>query len=238
MQRLHLPKSVPAGIEVWLLKFDFDSTQFIDDWPLLSVNEQLRAQRFHQHKDRVRSIAARAALRRLLAERVMSSPNDIQIELDKFGKPFLPACFGIEFNISHAGDYALIALSTLGKIGVDIEYRHRNISDLCIHVLTPVERTQRVWSNKNFIELWVAKESVLKALGFGITEYLQAITVLPGHDESYYVTHDQTEWAEIEAWSIAAPIHYVAALALTKRHELEIEHHSFLPCFSKCAESR
>ncbi|MDP3662968.1 MAG: 4'-phosphopantetheinyl transferase superfamily protein [Nitrosomonas sp.] len=235
MQRLHLPRTVPAGIEVWLLKFNFDSTQFIDDWPLLSVDEQMRAQRFRQHEDQVRSIVTRAALRRLLAEWVMSSPHDIQIELDKFGKPRLPAYYGVEFNVSHAGDFALIALSTQGEIGVDIEYRHRDVSNLCIHVLSPVERARRVWSNENFIDLWVAKESVLKALGFGITEYLQAITVLPDHGGSYHVMHDQTEWAEVKAWSIDAPIHYAAALALTRHRKLELERHPFLSCFSKCA---
>ena len=234
MQRLHLPKTVPAGIEVWLLKFDFHSTQLINDWPLLSMDEQIRTQRFRQHEDQVRSIVTRAALRRLLAERVMSSPHDIQIELDKFGKPRLPASYGVEFNVSHAGDFALIALSTRGEIGVDIEYRHRDVSNLCIHVLSSVERARRVWSNKNFIDLWVVKESVLKALGFGIAEYLQAITVLPDHGGSYHVMHDQTEWAEVKAWSIDAPIHYVAALALTKHRKLEVERHPFLSCVYKC----
>lgn len=235
MQRLHLPRTVPAGIEVWLLKFDFNSTQLVDDWPLLSNDEQIRVQRFRQHEDRVRSIVTRAALRRLLAECVMSSPHEIPIESDKFGKPRLPAYYGVEFNVSHAGDFALIALSTRGEIGVDIEYRFRDVGDLCIHVLSPAERARRIWSNKNFIDLWVVKESVLKALGFGIAEYLQAITVLPDDDGSYHVMHDRTEWAEVKAWPIDVPIHYTAALALTKHRELEVERHPFPFCFSKCA---
>ncbi|PSJ18791.1 4'-phosphopantetheinyl transferase family protein [Nitrosomonas supralitoralis] len=222
MKRLHLPEMVPAEIEVWLLEFDFDSKQLINDWSLLSVGEQIHLQCFRQHEDRVRGIVTRATVRRLLAKYLALPPHRIQIEMNEFGKPRLPAYYDIEFNVSHTGDFALIALSAKGEIGVDIEYCHKDVEDLWVHVLSAEERAQGIWSNKNFIDLWVIKESVLKALGFGIAEYLPAITVLTNNDGSYHVAHDHPEWAKIKAWSIEAPLHYVAALALTNQRNHRI----------------
>ncbi|ALQ52095.1 4'-phosphopantetheinyl transferase family protein [Nitrosomonas ureae] len=218
MKRLHLPEVVPAATEIWLLEFDFDSKQLIDDWSLLSVDEQIHSQCFRQHEDRVRGIVTRATLRRLLAKYLMLPPYKIPIEKNEFGKPRLPAYYGIEFNVSHTGDFALIALSAKGEIGVDIEYCHRDVNNLWVHVLSSEERAQGIWSNRNFIDLWVIKESVLKALGFGISEHLPAITVLPNNDGSYRVIHDRRDWTEIKAWSIEAPAHYAAAFALTNQH--------------------
>jgi 4'-phosphopantetheinyl transferase len=222
VKRVQLPDTLPAGIEVWLIDFDFHSLQLANDWALLSVDEKVRAQRFHQQQDQVRSIVTRAALRRLLAERVMSSPHALRIEEESYGKPRLQMHSGIEFSVSHAGSFALIALSTQGEVGIDIEQRHRDVANLDAHVLSSLERAWGIWSSRNFIELWVVKESVLKAVGFGIAEYLQAITVLPNYDGSYCITHDQTEWSEIRAWSIDAPRHYAAALALTQRSESQM----------------
>lgn len=216
--QLQLLKTIPVGIEVWLLEFDFVAMQLSDDWSLLSPNEKIRAQRFRQRQDRVRFVATRAALRRLLAERVMAPPDALRIEVDRFGKPRLQTHAGIQFNISHAGGFALIALSTRGEIGIDIEQCHRDVTGLDVHVLSPVERTWGFWSGSNFIELWVVKEAILKALGLGITEYLQAITVLPNGDGSYSIAHDRPEWANISAWSIDAPMHHAAALALTHQY--------------------
>ena len=216
MECLQLLEAKPAGIEIWLLEINPDSTQLSDGWSLLSIDEQARAQRFHQQQDRVRFIATRAALRRLLAERVVAPPDALKIEADQFGKPYLPAHPDIKFNISHAGGFALIALSTLGEIGVDIEQCHRDVAGLEAHVLSPTERAWGLWPVNHFIELWVVKEAVLKALGFGIADHLRDITVLPNGDRSYCIVHDRAEWASVDAWSIDAPAHYRAALALIK----------------------
>jgi len=214
MKRISLPEVLPAGIEVWLIEFDFDSPCVNSDWVLLNTDEQARALRFHQLKDRIRFIVTRAALRRLLAIRVMSSPKALHIKADSLGKPRLHAYSNIEFNVSHSGSFALIALSTIGAIGVDIEYIRWDVANLETLVFSPAERAFGYWSSSNFIELWAVKESVLKALGLGMTEFLQSITVLPNLNGSYRIIYDQQGLAEIQAWSIDAASNYTAALAL------------------------
>ena len=220
IRRLSLPEAVPSGIEVWQLKLNLQMAILDSDVSLLSEEERTRALRFHRHDDQMRSIATRAALRRMLASRVMLPPDKLRFAANRHGKPRLQDDTGLEFNVSHAGRFALIALSTSGQVGVDIEYRDRRIDakSLGPYVFSALERRSGLETTDDFIERWVAKESVLKALGVGISEHLQAISVLPGDGGSYRIAHDHPEWAGIKAWTIEAPVGYAAALA-EKSHD-------------------
>ena len=80
-------------------------------------------------------------------------------------------------------------------------------------VFSPLEHQSGTRTTKAFFERWVAKESVLKALGLGISEYLQAVSVLPGKGGAYEVAHERPEWGGIRAWSIRVPRNYAAAFA-------------------------
>ncbi|MDQ3186797.1 MAG: 4'-phosphopantetheinyl transferase superfamily protein [Pseudomonadota bacterium] len=219
MQRLPLPETVPSSIEVWQLKLNLQMPISNSDVSLLSEDERIRALRFRRHDDQVRSIATRAALRRMLASRVMLPPDKLHFAANYHGKPCLQDDAGIEFNVSHAGRFALIALSTSGQVGVDIEYRDRRIDteSLGPYVFSPLERRSGLKTADDFIEHWVAKESVLKALGLGISEHLQAISILPGDGESYRIAYEHPEWAGVRAWTIEAPDCYAAALAEKSR---------------------
>jgi 4'-phosphopantetheinyl transferase len=216
MQCLALPESVPCGTEVWLLELDLREPVSDSDLALLSEDERIRALRFRQHQDRVRSAVTRAALRRLLSGRVMTPPEELRFVVSRFGKPQLYDEPGIEFNVSHSGCFALIALSTSGQVGVDIEYRDRAIDakSLAAYVFSDRERQSAPQTAKDFIALWVAKESVLKALGLGIPDHLQAVSVLPSDGEGYEIAHNHPEWTGIKAWSLSVPGGYAAALAL------------------------
>ncbi|MGH8761724.1 MAG: 4'-phosphopantetheinyl transferase family protein [Nitrosospira sp.] len=219
MQRLPLPESIPKGVEVWLLKLNLQMPVPASDLSLLSDDERIRSLRFRKHQDRVRSIVTRAALRRMLGARLMLPPGELRFVANGHGKPRLYGDLGIEFNVSHAGHLALIAFSTSGKIGVDIEHRDRGIDakSLSKYVFSPLERQSRLQTGEeteDFMERWVAKESVLKALGLGISDHLQAVSVLPFDEESYEIAHDHPEWREIKAWPLPAPDGYAAAVAL------------------------
>lgn len=219
VRRLPLPETVPPGLEVWLLKLNLEMPVRDADLSLLSRDERVQALRFRRHDDRVRSVGTRAALRRILALRVTLPPDKLRFTVNCHGKPRLKDDLGIEFNVSHAGRFALIALSTCGQVGVDIEYRGRplDVESLGEHVFSPLEQRSPLGTAEkaeDFIERWVAKESVLKALGLGISEHLQAVSVLAGSGESYEIVHDHSEWTGIKAWPIAVPDGYAAALAV------------------------
>jgi 4'-phosphopantetheinyl transferase len=189
------------------------------DLALLNDEERSHALRFSRHEDRVRSVKTRAALRRLLSWRIGVAPDELRLVVNPYGKPSLFGDSGVEFNVSHSGRFALIALSTTGQVGVDIESCDREVDTegLIEFVFSALEHRSGTQTTKAFFERWVAKESVLKALGLGISEYLQAISVLPGKGGAYEVAHERSDWAGIRASSIRVPRNYVAAVAWKSR---------------------
>ncbi len=216
VQRLSLPEFVPDGIEVWLLKLNLQAPISNSDFLLLNEFERAHALSFHTHADQIRSVATRAALRRLLETKVAMPPSKLNFLTNKFGKPYLQGATDIDFNVSHAGEHALIAISTNGQIGVDIEDcdRQLDVRVLSDYVFTHIERQYAIETPEDFIKRWVAKEAMLKAVGAGISEHLQVVSILPNDNEGYRVTSDYPEWAGIKVWSIKVPERYVAALAV------------------------
>ncbi|UJP06308.1 MAG: 4'-phosphopantetheinyl transferase superfamily protein [Nitrosomonas sp.] len=211
-----VPAVISADMTIWLLEFDCAVTGLTCDWSLLSAEEKSRARDFHRRQDQIRFVSSHAALRRLLAAHTGVPPEQLRFGVGPQGKPYLPQYPDLQFNLSHAGTFALFALSVRGAVGVDIESRHRDTAGLAEYVLSPLERAQAWWSGPRFIELWVAKEAVLKALGLGIAEYLQAVSVLPGDDGGYSIVHQQPAWGAISAWPVDVPQHYAAAMAVIR----------------------
>ena len=92
------------------------------------------------------------------------------------GKPYAPDLNGIEFNLSHSGRHALIAIARGQPIGIDIEAqgRRRSIDDIAERFFAPAEsRALRAMPEASrdaaFLRLWTGKEAVLKALGVGLS---------------------------------------------------------------------
>jgi 4'-phosphopantetheinyl transferase len=215
--RLHalaLPSEAPAGIEAFRLDLDLEAPWREADWAVLAEEERARAARFVRHEDRVRAVATRAALRRLLGERLASDPATLELGAGPYGKPTLAEGAGLDFNVSHSGAFALVALSRVGAVGVDIERLDEaaDIAGLASLALSASERARGV-DQAGFFELWVVKEAVLKALGVGVAAQLQAFSVLP-RGAAYELRHDTEDWSTLRAFRLEAPPGYAAALAL------------------------
>ncbi|MGV8712260.1 MAG: 4'-phosphopantetheinyl transferase family protein [Nitrosomonas sp.] len=216
LQRLQLPDDIPGQIEAWQLKLDLRMPFQDADWILLSKSERDHVMRFHLHADQVRSVASRALLRKLLAEKTGMRPEALRFEINDYGKPALQDHDRIEFNVSHSGDFAMIAISTSGSVGVDIERYDRRIDvkSLGEFVFTPAERKIPLKTTEAFINHWVMKESVLKALGVGIADHLQSISIVPTDTEHCHIVHASPQWKSLRVWRIPAPHGYAAALAI------------------------
>ena len=218
MQRLPLAEGTPEGLEVWHLALDLTAPIADDDDRLLSRAEWQRAQRFRHRADAVRAMATRAALRRLLSAHTGIAPEKLVFTQNAYGKPELENAEGPAFNVSHSGRVALIALAPGGAVGVDIERCRPEVELAPLHglVLLPSERRDHIGSaSLPFMERWVVKEAVLKALGLGIAEHLQALSVMPapGPSGTYHLEHSIPVSSSLQAWSLAAPSGYAAALS-------------------------
>ncbi|MDJ0741207.1 MAG: 4'-phosphopantetheinyl transferase superfamily protein [Gammaproteobacteria bacterium] len=120
---------------------------------------------------------AAAALREILRRYLPADVDDIEIQRQPGGKPRLrrPAAAGIEFNLSHCADLALVAVGHGDAVGVDVE-RQRRIDDplrLARRVF-PADQLARLADTADsrraalFLELWTRLEARQKTAGRGI----------------------------------------------------------------------
>lgn len=88
------------------------------------------------------------------------------------GKPYV-VDGSLHFNVSHSGDYALIAVSPEAPVGADIQqHRDRTRWQALAERFFAPEEAASLQSLDDFYRLWVTKEAVLKALGTGISGHL------------------------------------------------------------------
>jgi phosphopantetheinyl transferase len=147
-----------------------------DDGACLSPEEIHRASTFKFPDDAARWRSFRTALRHILANTLGISPHDLPILLGEFGKPALaPPFHHLHFNLSHSHDSALVAICADGPVGIDIEALARAPSLLeCVDSFChpdeinalPLSEPSR---SRRLLEIWTAKEALLKALGTGLS---------------------------------------------------------------------
>lgn len=210
------PVEVSAPAQVWRLELDLLRGHLEELLPRLPAAERERCLRYRQRGDRLRYALCRLVLRHLLAERLQCLPQAVDIQTDAFGKPRLAQDSGLHFNLSHSGRCALIALSTAGPVGVDIE---RVSASLAVEDLrgglTDAERRYCVHRGKDlaYFRVWCGKEAVLKALGVGVAQHLSRVSAIPVARRCYAINL-QLAVAPVRAWQVPVPIGYVGALAL------------------------
>lgn len=85
----------------------------------------------------------------------------------------------LHFNLSHSGDYAILARHTF-DVGADIECIRNPRERLAPRVLLPdeIEWMQRDPQSR-FYTLWTIKESVLKLTGKGLAMPMQSFSAMP-----------------------------------------------------------
>jgi 4'-phosphopantetheinyl transferase len=191
----------------------------------LSDEEIARARRFHLDRDRNRFASARRALRRILAPYLRLRPEEIQFTAAEIGKPYVAAAqnsCGLQFNLSHSANLAIIGITLGRRIGVDVE-RFRDLDYLEIAKRYFSAREYRELSTlpsehirKNFFACWTRKEALLKALGEGIGSLLKQVTVSVGQFEAPKVVESEGIGDAIRSWKledVAVDPDYAAAIA-------------------------
>ena len=209
---------LPPGVRLWRVDLDAYAGAVALDG--LSADERARAARmaFGQHARRY--LAARHALRRVIAEVVNSPPESLVIEPGDRGKPGLSDS-PLQFNLSHSGPEALIGVSPDRAIGVDIEIIHEVVDAeaLARAHFTNAERAE--WSraaaaarDRTFLTCWTRKEACVKALGVGLSAPPEAVEVGCAPDARVVAIRLGTESCEVALESLRLPGGSVAAVAL------------------------
>src|SRR5450631_525772 len=173
----HLSWKLENKIHVWkfpVLTSDFSS---------VTESERMIGERFRFDDDRNRYITGRRSLRFLLSNYLSLDPLEIRIVAEKGQKPFIEnPGFQIRFNISHSGQWVVVALAQ-DELGIDIEEINPSFdySDLLREHFSLAEQqfiTTAKLPASAFYFLWTRKEAVMKAEGIGLYENLKTVPVL------------------------------------------------------------
>ncbi|WP_321874620.1 4'-phosphopantetheinyl transferase family protein [Burkholderia ubonensis] len=229
---LHVPAAARrAGVQVVRVDFDWQVPLASPAYAALSDAERARAGRFLRSQDAVRSAGTRVALRDVLGAQLGIAPQAVALVVGEAGRPALDPAHhsSLDFNVSHAGDHALIAWSAGCRVGVDIERcdRATDWRGLTREVCTPGEAAYLdalpdPARADAFMHVWSAKEALLKALGTGIGGGLRAFAVVPPRDAATPAVEVVSPAAPAAgvagfdaAWLDAAP-GYAACVAWTR----------------------
>ena len=108
------PELAAGEVHVWRIELDRSPSTLSWLRSVLSEIEVARASRFHRPRDRDRFVVARGPLREILALYLGREPRRLVFTAGGSGKPALASEFAsweLEFNLSHSGNLALLALA-------------------------------------------------------------------------------------------------------------------------------
>mgnify|MGYP002624797226 FL=1 len=182
------PIDLPAeAVHVWRAALDVDADALIKLAGVLDDTERARAARFRFDSHRAHYIAGRGILRSVLADYLAVEPAEVAFVYGPNGKPALArphAKAGLEFNLSHSGGQALVAVARGRRVGVDIE-QHRGDRDLMrlarryfhANEAADVASADGEELARRFFFYSTCKEAYLKGIGGGITVGLDRFAV-------------------------------------------------------------
>lgn len=170
----------PSRIDIWQYSLRHP---VMGSWDLLSEEERQRANRFYFAKHKQRFTLARATLRTVLGLYLKRPPKALDFAYNPYGKPSVVNSQGLEFNLSHSGEIALLAVGQQFPVGVDVElFSARPYTGIGKHMFSAQENAalRHVPSRLkplSFFHIWSQKEAFIKACGQGLSYPTQQFTV-------------------------------------------------------------
>jgi 4'-phosphopantetheinyl transferase len=199
---------------------------------LLNERELLRRGRLLGAGARRRFLAAWALTRLVLADRWGRDPSSFVFDRTcrycggDHGKPKVvdPAEADVDISVSHAGDLAVVAVSSQGAVGVDVEDASARES-VSPHLESSLSAYERLdfhaggGGYADFVVRWTRKEAVLKAVGKGLAVHPAHVEVT-GSSSSPRVLSLPAALGTPDSYSLIdapLPAPYRAAIAVVGR---------------------
>jgi len=188
-------------VDVWRVPVSLDPQLLNYFRTTLHPDELDKAMRYHHEKDMQRFITSRATLRLLLGKYLDKPPGDIQLIKGTNKKPFvqITGVIDLHYNISHSGDWILIAVSD-AEIGVDVEkidhqFSYEDILRMSFSA-PEINAIKKSSSPGTYFYLhWTRKEALIKATAKGLDDDLTSIPCLDGlHTISAEIAGTAASW--------------------------------------------
>lgn len=169
-------------VHVWFAYNDkiMDSHLLAQYHNILNEAERAQQKRFYFEKHRHQYLITRALVRSVLSLYENGiAPEQWEFKKNEYGKPFISNAsltIPLRFNLSHADELIVMAVTLDQEIGVDVEYLPRvgKMLDIANSFFSPaeVEQLQNLPPEKKmnrFYDLWTLKEAYIKACGMGLS---------------------------------------------------------------------
>jgi 4'-phosphopantetheinyl transferase len=216
------------AVHVWRIPVAASAAQLSEFSHLLTGSEQARGSRFVREPDLQRFALGRAATRALLSRYLRRPAAGIDLVADANGKLRLQSAAAadqpmIHFNLSHSGDWVVVAFSRACAVGIDVEATAERAAsaDLIAYVMGDREQQQlqslpAARQRAGFFKCWTSKEAFMKGYGVGLTAALKDIEVCVDPDRPARLIGAPAEMHP-QAWSLhtlAFPDDYAGTLAV------------------------
>jgi 4'-phosphopantetheinyl transferase len=220
------------AVHVWLIPADPPDEAAHTLAAALDDDERRRAAAIRVDRFRSRFVAAHGAARLILAAHLGLAPTDIAWRRGRFGKPSLIG-LPTQVNLSHSDEWALLAATAVGPVGVDVQRISERVDVLRMaeRYFPPAEASHVGAGGSDaerasrFFALWSRKEACLKASGGRLIEGMR-VPVL-GTDQVHdpggslpgpYVVRD-----------LPGPDGFQAAVAVEGTESFTVQHGTFDP---------
>jgi 4'-phosphopantetheinyl transferase len=218
------PRASRDEVQVW--RVSLDESQVDKFEVLLDADERMRAERCRFQEHRNQFIVARGALRTILGVYLETQPAGLKFSYGRYGKPALIEGLDadeINFNLSHSGEFMLMAVTRGREVGVDIELINQEFATSEVaerffsrREILSLRRKPEQLQTEAFFNCWTRKEAYIKARGEGLTLLLDQFDVSLDPSGASLLDN-RISPGEVSRWSLQelrpAPS-YCAALAV------------------------
>ncbi len=161
----------------------------------ISDKSQKRILHFRFLEDAKRTLYGEILVRYLACQKLHIKNEDIKIECNLYGKPFLKGYPVFSYNISHAGKWIVCIIANYA-VGVDIELVKFINLDIAKRFFAKNEYEMLLLESKDnqqelFYQIWTAKESYIKYIGKGLSIPLNSFNVYKEHLDILKVDMDE-----------------------------------------------
>jgi len=175
-----LPVDIGADeVHLWMVKCsEVSDVSLLQKYrTILSVDELTRQQRYVSEKSRHRELLTRVLVRTTLSRYEDVNVREWCFSVGEYGKPEIATSLptDLRFNLSHAGDYIVVAVTRCRDIGVDVEYIHRKTNYMGIArryflamEIADLSALSGESQRGRFYDYWTLKEAYLKGCGLGL----------------------------------------------------------------------
>lgn len=160
----------------------------------LQIEEKERIMNFVFKKDAKSALIGRLLMRKVISDFTKIPYNEVILKRTEKGKPFLandpmePSQRKFNFNISHQGDFTVLAAEPESQVGVDVMkttypssstvpgFFHTMRKQFTGYEWQTIKSQPSEWNQlQMFYRHWCLKESYVKATGTGIGRDLQSV---------------------------------------------------------------